>query len=101
MAILATIKEKAVTGLVKAADTGANIVAKASSLSSEQLRNIEERRQRFMSEKPDTDPEGIKRLLGAYAIEAYEAYLPQISYLYNPLELKIDSDEKTLINRIR
>ena len=101
MAILATIKEKTTAGLVKAADTGANIVAKASSLSSEQLRNIEERRRRFMSEKPDTDPEGIKRLLGSYAIEAYEAYLPQISHLYEPLELEIGDDEKTLLNRIR
>lgn len=101
MAILTNIKEKAAAGLVKAADTGANIVAKASSLSSEQLRNIEERRHCFMSEKPDTDPEGIKRLLGSYAIEAYEAYLPQLSHLYNPLELEIKDDEKALLNRIR
>lgn len=101
MAILATIKEKTTAGLVKAADTGANIVAKASSLSSIQLRDIEERRQRFMNEKPDTDPEGIKRLLGSYAIEAYEAYLPQISRLYDPLELDINDDKNALLNRIR
>ena len=86
MAILSTIKEKTQEGLMKAADTGANIVAKASGLSSAQLRNIEEKRHRFLSEKPDTDPEGIKRLLGSYAIEAYEAYLPQISHIYEPME---------------
>lgn len=101
MAILANFKEKMTTGLVRSADAGANIVAKASGLSSEQLRDIELRRQRFMSEKPETDPEGIKRLLGGYAIEAYDAYLPQISRLYDPLELEIDNDEKDLINRIR
>lgn len=101
MAILATIKKNVTTGLVKAADTGANIVAKASGLSSEQLRNIEEKRHQFMCEKPDTDPEGIKRLLGSYAIEAYEAYLPQISYLYDPLELETGDDERALLNRIR
>lgn len=101
MAILTTIKGKTTAGIVKIADAGANIVAKASSLSSEQLRNIEERRHRFMSEKPDTDPEGIKRLLGSYAIEAYEAYLPQISRLYEPLRLEIMDDSKILENRIR
>lgn len=101
MAILATVKEKATKGLVKAADTGANIVAKASGLSSSQLKNIEERRHRFMCEKPDTDPEGIRRLLGSYAIEAYEAYLPQIFHLYNPLEIETGNDERALLNRIR
>lgn len=102
MAILATMKEKTAIGLIKVADTGANIVAKASGLSSVQLRNIEARRQRFMSEKTDTDPEGIKRLIGSYAIEAYEAYLPQISHLYESLELDINSDEMNFLNnRIR
>lgn len=101
MAILRTIKEKAASGLMTAADKGANLVAKASGLSSAQLQNIEERRQKFMNEKPDTDPEGIKRLLGSYAIEAYEAYLPQIAALYEPIHIEIGNDERSLINRIR
>lgn len=101
MAILTNIKEKVTTGFIKTADAGANVVAKASNLSSEQLRKIEDRRHRFMCEKPDTDPEGIKRLLGSYAIEAYEAYLPQIAHLYTSLEFNIDDDERTLVNRIR
>lgn len=101
MAILSTIKEKATTGLMTAADKGANLVAKASGLSSSQLQNIEKRRQRFMNEKPETSPEGIKRLLGSYAIEAYEAYLPQISSLYEPVPIKAGNDERSLINRIR
>jgi hypothetical protein len=95
------MKEKAATGMMAAADKGANLVAKASGLSSEQLQNIEAKRNKFMSEKPDTDPEGIKRLLGSYAIEAFEAYLPQISYLYNPIPIEVGNDEKSLINRIR
>lgn len=101
MAILSTFKEKAQKGLMKAADTGANIVAKASGLSSAQLRNIEEKRHRFLSEKPDTDPEGIKRLLGSYAIEAYEAYLPQISNIYEPIEFTTGNEGNSLLNRIR
>lgn len=101
MAILMTIKEKAANSIMTAADKGANLVVKASGLSSKQLENIEERRQKFMSEKPDTDPEGIKRLLGSYAIEAYEAYLPQIVALYEPIHIGAGDDKRSLINRIR
>lgn len=101
MAILSTIKNKMSTGLMSATDKGANLVAKASGLSSGQLQNIEERRRRFMNEKPETSPEGIKRLLGSYAIEAFEAYLPQISQLYEPIPIEVGNDERSLINRIR
>lgn len=101
MAILTAFKEKVMNSLTTAADKGANLVAKASGLSSAQLQNIEERRQKYMNEKPDTDPEGIKRLLGSYAVEAYEAYLPQIATLYEPIHMEIADDERSLINRIR
>lgn len=105
MAILTTVKDKMTTGLMTAADKGANLVSKASGLSSNQLDNIEARRRRFMSEKPETSPEGIKRLLGSYAIEAYEAYLPQISRLYEPTSFKSGETEvddgRSLSNRIR
>lgn len=101
MAILSTLKNKVSTGLMTAADKGANLVAKASGLSSGQLQNIEERRRRFMNEKPETSPEGIKRLLGSYAIEAFEAYLPQIAQLYEPISIDLGDNERSLINRIR
>lgn len=101
MAILSTIKNKATARLMTVADKSANLVAKASGLSSGQLQDIEERRQRFMSEKPETSPEGIKRLLGSYAIEAFEAYLPQIASLYEPIPLGAVDNERSLINRIR
>ena len=101
MAILSTLKNKVSTGLITAADKGANLVAKASGLSSGQLQNIEERRRRFMNEKPETSPEGIKRLLGSYAIEAFEAYLPQIAQLYEPISIDWGDNERSLIYRIR
>lgn len=101
MGILTNVKDKVKNSLITAADKGANLIAKASSLSSEQLQNIEERRHKFMSEKPDTDPEGIKRLLGSYAIEAFEAYLPQISSLYNTIPLEKGDDSLSISNRIR
>ena len=87
MAILATIKSGAGKIAGKVANKGGNIVAKASGLSSAQLEKIEEKRNDYLSEKPETDPGRIKRLLGSYAIEAYEAYLPQLSELYKPMSM--------------
>lgn len=101
MAILTNMGKKVADGLMTATDRSANLVAKASGLSSDQLQNIQERRKRFMNEKPDTDPEGIKRLLGAYAVEAFEAYLPQISSLYEPIPFDPGDDELSLTNKIR
>ena len=101
MAILATIKSGASKIAKKAANKGGNIVAKASGLSSVQLERIEEKRNAYLTEKPDTDPESIERLLGSYAIEAYEAYLPQLSDLYRPMFIGEADDERSLDNRIR
>ena len=101
MAILATIKSGAGKIAGKVANKGGNIVAKASGLSSAQLEKIEEKRNAYLMEKPETDPESIERLLGSYAIEAYEAYLPQLSELYRPMFIGEADDERSLDNRIR
>lgn len=101
MAILATIKSGADKIAGKVANKGGNIVAKASGLSSAQLEKIEEKRNAYLMEKPETDPESIERLLGSYAIEAYEAYLPQLSELYKPMFIGEADDERSLDNRIR
>ena len=101
MAILATIKSGAGKVGSKIANKGGNIVAKASGLSSAQLEKIEEKRNAYLTEKPETDPESIGRLLGSYAIEAYEAYLPQLSELYRPMFIGEADDERSLDNRIR
>ena len=98
MAILANVKNK----IGKLADRGANMIATASSMSSEQLDEVEKQRQAFMHEKPETEPEGIKRLLGAYAIEAFEAYLPQIETLYEPIPISSErsKDNRYIQNRV-
>lgn len=101
MAILATIKSGAGKIAGKVTNKGGNIVAKASGLSSAQLEKIEEKRNAYLMEKPETDPESIERLLGSYAIEAYEAYLPQLSELYKPMFIGEADDERSLDNRIR
>ena len=69
MAILTSVGTKVKKGLVKAADAGGNVVAKASGLTSDQLKNIEERREAYLSNRPEMDPERIVRCIGAYSIE--------------------------------
>ena len=101
MAVLSTIKDGAGKIAGKIADKGGNIVAKVSGLSSAQLEKAEEKRSIYLSEKPETDPESIRRALGSYAVEAYEAYLPQLSSLYKPMSIGDADDEKSLIDRIR
>lgn len=101
MAILATIRSGAGRVAGKIANKGGNIVAKSSGLSSAQLEKIEEKRTEYLSEKPDTDPDGIERFLGSYAIEAYEAYLPQLTNIYRPMFIGDSDDERSLDNRIR
>ena len=101
MAILTSVGTKVKKGLVKAADAGGNVVAKASGLTSDQLKSIEERREAYLSNRPEMDPERIVRCIGAYSIEAYEAYLPQISKIYSPIELEETNDAISLNNRIQ
>lgn len=64
-------------------------VAKLAVLSPEQLQEVEDSRDFYLSQKPDpTDTaaeELTKRLLAASSVEIYNAYLPQLRELYIPL----------------
>lgn len=102
MAVLAVVKKGAGTLIKKAADRAGNLVAKASSLSSAQLEAVEQAREKYLTERPnENDPELIKRKLGSYAIEAYEAYLTQLQTLYRPISLGDEDDSDILNQRIR
>ena len=74
----------------KAAGKAGNAVAKLSSLSPEQLREVDERRQRYLNEMPSADDttavELTSRLIAAAGVEIYNAYLPQIAGMYVPVE---------------
>lgn len=78
----------------KAADT----VARAASLSPEQLRDVERKREEYLQLKPDPmDPTAqklTKRLLSASGIEIFHAYLEQLHELYVPVrdEQPFDSE---------
>ena len=74
----------------RAAGKAGNAVAKLSSLSPEQLREVDELRQRYLSEMPSADDatavELTSRLIAAAGVEIYNAYLPQIAGMYVPVE---------------
>lgn len=80
--------------LVKAGGKAADAVAKASSLSPEQIAQVQEKREQYLSEMPDMDgdqaSEQTRRLLAACGVEIYNAYLPQIASLYRPIEPNIE-----------
>ncbi len=76
--------------LKKAGEKINNSIARKAALSPEELKAIEESRDRYLQGKPDpTDPAEVAltmRLLAANSIEIYNAYLPLISSIYYPIQ---------------
>lgn len=80
------------TLIKKGAQKGADKIAKLSSLSPEQLENVQKKREEYLLQKPDpNDVESIElteRLLASASIEIFNAYLPQTSKIYSPIQNK-------------
>lgn len=82
------------SAIVHAADKAGNAIAKVSSLSSEQLEQVEEKRDAYLSQKPDpTDAaatELTNRLLATAAVEIHGAYLSQLRNVYCPVDPSVE-----------
>ena len=78
------------TLIARGAQKGADKIAKLSSLSPGQLESVQKQRDAYLLEKPDpNDSESIKlteRLLASASTEIFNAYLPQISKIYVPID---------------
>lgn len=65
-------------------------IAKLSALSPEQLKEVENNRDLYLSEMPDPNDSAAQeltmRLLAASGVEIFNAYLPQLSDLYIPIK---------------
>ena len=71
----------------KAADK----VAKLSALSPEQLKQVEEQREKYLADQPNiSDEELTNRLLASCGVEIFNSYLEQIKELYVPIESKVE-----------
>ena len=82
------------SAIIHAADKAGNAVAKVSSLSSEQLKQVEEKRDSYLSQKPDptdaTATELTNRLLATAAVEIHGAYLSQLRNVYCPVDPAVE-----------
>ena len=82
------------SAIVHAADKAGNAVAKVSSLSSEQLEQVEKKRDAYLSQKPDptdaTATELTNRLLATAAVEIHGAYLSQLRNVYCPVNPAVE-----------
>lgn len=82
--------------LSRTGDKIGNKVARLSKLSSEQLKEVDDRRQKYLTDMPDPNDanatELTSRLLAANSVEIYNAYLPQIRQLYVPVSEDAEYD---------
>ena len=78
----------------KIGSKAADVIAKSAVLSPLQLKDIEEKRTKYLDEMPNPDDEAsietTGRLLAACGVEIYNAYLNQISDLYRPIDSRIE-----------
>lgn len=86
-----------IVGIVKKAGAkAADAVAKLAVLSPEQLRDLQERRNEYLSQAPSMDDtaaeELTRRLLSASSIEIYNEYLQHIHDMYIPIKKEIEYD---------
>ena len=85
------------TLIARGTQKGADKIAKLSSLSPEQLESVQKQRDAYLLEKPDpNDSESIEltgRLLASASTEIFNAYLPQISKIYVPIDKNAEYKE--------
>lgn len=103
MGILANTKQFLAEKAVSAAKKAGDGIATLSALSPKQLQEVDAKRNAFLSEKPNMDGEEAQRVIqknmGALGIEIYQAYLEQLSSIYQPVDTMSESFDED--NRIR
>lgn len=87
----------------KIGDRAGNRVAKLSALSSEQVAEVQHKREEYLLEKPNPSDEVALattwRMMAASSIEIFNSYLPQIKELYLPVK-RTRNTKKYLIQSI-
>lgn len=86
-----------VKGIVKrVANSAGNKVAKLSSLSSDQVQEIQDKREKYLLEMPNPQDNNAiimtQRMLASSSVEIFNAYLPQIKDIYIPVESNAEYD---------
>ncbi len=103
MGIVENTKQYIVKRMTNATNKIGSTVTSLSALSPEQLAAIDEKRTKYLSQKPDMDSEAVKDVitknLGAVGIEVYQAYVEQLKHIYKPVDAAMENFDAW--NRIR
>lgn len=103
MGIIANAKQYIAKKATEVAERTSDRVAKAATLSPEQLQQIDAKRISYLTGKPDMDSDEVQELigrnLGAVGVEVYQAYLEQLKKTYLPVDIGIEKFDS--LNRIR
>lgn len=75
-------------------------IAGLSELSGKQIQEIEEKKKKYLEEKPNMNSEEnqklVKKMLGTLGTEVYNAYLPELDSIYTPIPtIPDEGDDKT------
>lgn len=103
MGILSNTQEYIENKIVSMAKKTGDNIATVSALSPQQVKQMNERRNRYMNAQPKMDsPESeafLQKQLGAIGIEVYQAYLKQLDKIYYPIDNVLENFDTD--NRIR
>lgn len=103
MGVLVNTKQFITSKVASAAKKAGDGIATLSALSPKQLQELENKRNKYLGAKPDLTGEEtrnvIEKNMGAIGIEVYQAYLEQLSTIYQPVDAMLDDFDED--NRIR
>lgn len=103
MGILANTKQFIAGKAVSAAKKTGDGIAALSALSPKQIQLVDEKRNAYLSEKPNMSGEEIQGIIqknmGSIGIEVYQAYLDQLETIYQPVDINLENFDED--NRIR
>ena len=103
MGIIANTKQVLAGKAISAAKKAGDGIASLSTLSPKQLQEVDEKREKYLSEKPEMSGEEVQSVIqknmGAIGIEVYQAYLEQLNQIYEPVDMSMENFDEE--NRIR
>lgn len=101
---MGVLLEKIKTGAMKKYEKAGDKLAKLSKLTPGQIEDLQEKREKYLSEMPSMDDEAAieltARLMAASSVEVFNSYLEQIKDVYLPEEFNAEYNEDTLEKRI-
>lgn len=94
---MGVLLEKIKTGAMKKYEKAGDKLAKLSKLTPEQIEDLQEKREKYLSQMPSMDDEAAialsSKYIAASSVEVFNSYLKQINSVYLPEEIEEYSEE--------